>query len=368
MRTSDKGSFNHTGPRSNRTFTRLSIFALFLLLAFVLAGCAGSSKRGKFTKGKTVNLAPFADQTIAMLGGVDYGFAKDESILTREYFDFESQQAKKFIELLDEVDRELTEIMAYSLQIVTLGESNRTGPEKAVAYADYIDKLDKPLLGKPGVRITREKYDEILNRVRAQETMLDALRTAQPLVNEVSRYTDGVLAELEDFTWKYALTIESRINSTYQESLNFNKTLGVRSDSLMQALRLLMDYKNGDNKALSKLANTHVIRSMGAKTSKRFSAKDVQAIEKYLVDELTTVHNIYQQISPVIKEYRQTMAELDRLYDTTLTDIRKLRLAVNVWGRAHNRMASGKTDPAEWFDASTALRKSLEKGISFKVF
>ena len=52
----------------------------------------------------------------------------------------------------------------------------------------------------------------------------------------------------------------------------------------------------------------------------------------------------------------------------TVTDVRKLRLAINVWARAHYRMASGKTDPAEWFDATTVIRKSLEKGVSFKVF
>jgi hypothetical protein len=49
------------------------------------------------------------------------------------------------------------------------------------------------------------------------------------------------------------------------------------------------------------------------------------------------------------------MAELDQIYARILTDIRKLRLAVNVWARAHNRMAEGKTDPAEWFDATSVI-------------
>jgi len=47
-----------------------------------LAGCT-TVKEG-FTPTQRVNLAPFADNTIAMLSRPEYGLAKDEAILKRK--------------------------------------------------------------------------------------------------------------------------------------------------------------------------------------------------------------------------------------------------------------------------------------------
>jgi spermidine/putrescine-binding protein len=43
---------------------------------------------------------------------------------------------------------------------------------------------------------------------------------------------------------------------------------------------------------------------------------------------------------------------LQKIIDAKETGIKEARLTFIVWGRAYQKMALGKTDPAEWFDIS----------------
>ena len=53
------------------------------------------------------------------------------------------------------------------------------------------------------------------------------------------------------------------------------------------------------------------------------------------------------QLAPDIDLYRKQQAELEELVAAFNTALRQARVAVIAWSRAHQRLASGITDPAE---------------------
>jgi len=54
---------------------------------------------------------------------------------------------------------------------------------------------------------------------------------------------------------------------------------------------------------------------------------------------------------------------LDTLFKKILQDNAKARLALVIWGRAHQKMASGSYEPAKWFDISETPSLLLKLGI-----
>ena len=60
--------------------------------------------------------------------------------------------------------------------------------------------------------------------------------------------------------------------------------------------------------------------------------------------------------------YRETHRELDRLHDKVIQQNRQARLITLVWLRAHQKMASGVTSPAEWFDIKTLPGQLVKMG------
>jgi len=55
-----------------------------------------------------------------------------------------------------------------------------------------------------------------------------------------------------------------------------------------------------------------------------------------------------------------THKELDSIVDETIQSAHKARILLLTWVRAHQKMSSGTTDPAGWFDIGE-VTKSLVK-------
>ena len=59
---------------------------------------------------------------------------------------------------------------------------------------------------------------------------------------------------------------------------------------------------------------------------------------------------VQTELQPFWDEYRAAHTEIDELADLAMEQIAKVRLILLVWTRAHQKMASGIVDPADWFD------------------
>ena len=64
------------------------------------------------------------------------------------------------------------------------------------------------------------------------------------------------------------------------------------------------------------------------------------------------VNENYKQLKPDYDEYFLSHSELSKLVESKETGIKEARLTFIIWSRAYQKMALGKTNPAEWFDIS----------------
>ena len=84
----------------------------------------------------------------------------------------------------------------------------------------------------------------------------------------------------------------------------------------------------------------------------------------HLVEKLDKVHRIGEEIKQDWEVYRATHRELDNLHKKARFETRQIRFMTLVWLRAHQKMASGVTNPAEWFDISEAPGMLLKTGTN----
>ena len=87
-------------------------------------------------------------------------------------------------------------------------------------------------------------------------------------------------------------------------------------------------------------------------------------IAKHLMKTLEIIDTIWNQIEPDWELYRNIHLELDRLYKQLINETRRVRLITLVWLRAHLKMASGTTSPAEWFDTKETPSILLKSGTN----
>lgn len=343
------GSSGRTGGRG-----LAAIAVVFFLVPLIGMGCSQStgSMKQKFTPTTRENLGPFADQTISLLTRSHSIFRQDKAILTRNYINKNSAEVQELNKLAEKVDQLLRAIIAYSLEIVTLAESQKEEKEKILAFAEYIDTLRNSASEERRAEsmISEERFQQILKSIREQKKLLDALAAAQPLINEAARHGNALLSRMDRQLMYFALSTEIAIADANRYMNEFRDTLEAQKRSIIQGLQLIHDYGHGDPDALDKvLANIFVVPAYLVPDG-QLTTMDVRAIRNHLVEELKAIQEISANIDPDYRVYRETHDELDRLIELIDKEIDHTRVAVLIWSRAHLKMASGITDPAKWFD------------------
>jgi hypothetical protein len=76
--------------------------------------------------------------------------------------------------------------------------------------------------------------------------------------------------------------------------------------------------------------------------------KELEIIGAHMGKGLNALHLIEQEIERDWNIFWETHRELDKLHDKAIVQNQRARLITLVWLRAHQKMASGVTSPAEW--------------------
>jgi hypothetical protein len=332
--------------------------ALLLSSVFLLGlpGCAGM--QGKFSGSQSENLGPFASQTIAVIGEADFGFTEKRSVYIREHLPEEG--FAEFVEYSDAADTLFSAIIDYSMKIVNLSESNSSEKERINAYADYVASFREEAITTLGG--TADDQKALVAEIREADSYLEALRTAQPLIDAVQRYGEVLLLDMAKSTDDLALDTEVSIDGEYATLVEYTELLEDKRNEILRALQRIYQYEDGNVEALQTLVDSNVVRSMTQKLGKSPSEEKLRALEAHLISRLESLSAVAATIEPDWVQYRATHEELDRLHAKVLGEIRLARLSLLSWGRAHRLMAEGKTDPAEWFSLSDATGALLNAG------
>jgi len=329
-----------------------------MVLLFSLLAC--STMGGKFTQTTRANMNVFADNTLSMLNEANFGFTKGNDLYTREFFYEEGPEEKALVESAKTAEQILETMLKYSLKLVAIVEANPTESDRVQAYANYLDKIIDQILS--GLDMNSSHYEDLAIKIGEQEDLLDALRTAQPVIYAIGRYMHQSLDLIEERLDIVLAALDQRIETEYASLIRYQEILEAEKYEVLAAMELVYLTSKGDMVAYERLkTNKHII-SQKVIPDGTPNEDDIVNMAEYLQERLSNLLRVGNEIEPDWSFYRATHLELDDLYKTAQYEIRQIRLMTLVWIRAHQKMASGIVSPAEWFDISDVPALLLKMG------
>ena len=360
---------------SNQRKTMRSLIGVFLILMMAVSfGCA-SVKKGTTTAAETtdkytamavspfvsstrLNMGPFAEQMVQFIGDVQFGMAGGKIVYTRPYLN--GPKTEEYTEMMTQFRRNMGRILAYTGRVVSLAQSNLDGPGRAQALASFIeviqpkekDNSDFPFKYSP------EEIDAIIASVGQQQTLLDALAVAQPLVVESARYLRDRVDEIKDFRKLVEDEIEANILAEYEDMLNFAALLKERQELNYQRLTIFVRYfDTRDPDLLAALAEDKELKGIIGK-KKKLDTGTREKVVTALLKRLELINQHKEFLSADLDLFRKIQRELDALVDQSDATLQRAKVAIIFWSQAHSRLAAGETSPA-MFDFMGLTKSAL---------
>lgn len=329
----------------------------FLLMT--LGGCAAVKK--KFTSSTKANIGLFADNTIAILKDLDLDMSRKETVITRRFFNPSESEERRVLALADQTKKGIGRIVQYSITLVSLAESSGNDQDKVASYADYVATFKSNIVQR--LNMNPRHYDALIDDIREQSDLLSALQTAQPLLNRA--VMDGIIriSELSVAIGALAEKIDGKIEAEYADIIRYHEKLEDEKFSILGAFETIYDAYRTDDPDLGELAQSGVIWVPDIVPKGRATQKELQALATHLQNRMDAMHKVQQEIQPDWEEYRSGLREVDNVATATIERINRIRLILLVWVRAHQKMASGVVEPAEWFDFNDAPRQVINLGL-----
>ena len=330
---------NKGGTRDEMMRT-IIIFTVVITL-FSLTSCS------LFRAKTEPDIAPFAEQTITMAGEVNQGFANIRAVYIRK----EASQAPEVEELkmmVEDIRLFMVGIVEYSVQVVALSQSSKTGPERAQILGDFIDELLDPVVEQKDVELHygEGRLNEILDDIRQQETLLDALRVAQPLVDEAA-YVAG--AFLERFKDKQNLAMQSISNAVDEEFhavISYSNILREQEEITSKVHEQLAKYALGDESALDEIDYENMPAFEGVSVDDGLDLEELYILEDRILVRMEKISTLRNDIEPEMERYRIKQREIDKINRQIDKSLMETRATVYLWNKTHLKMSEGLSAPA----------------------
>lgn len=315
-----------------------------VLLVAVVSFCSGCSN---FRPQQRLNLAPFAEYTVQLAADIEYGAATTRFRYLREYRNEPALVAHR--EYWDRMRELLRGVVAYSVEISTLGASSMSEPDRNVRFADFLDRLIRPvlLLDLPEVRFTMDELDQMLANIRGQEKFLDALREAQPFIDELARLADELFDATEDDMANVFATLDAKIAEDNAGPVQTRAALVEAQERIFTGLVGIREYMlTRDTKVLEQIYEEDPEYRSMAKNPMNPTTAEILTMRQSMLAKLQVGIELKELITPDITRYHEQQQELDDIYGAARLQLKKARITVIVWARAHRNLSEGVTDPA----------------------
>lgn len=317
-----------------------------LVLTCLLGGCAYYNQ--KFKSDKELNIGEFSDYTVTMINQISVGIKPDQSLLIRRFIDSSSEEEKELREMLDLSENDVRLILAYSIDVAGIVDSNLEEDEKIHEYVKYIEQYRTGIVERDIV--TAAEFDETLLKILNANDMFEAMQEAQPILNASVINLAKDLDLIIDQVYTVAATIEEKIDREYALTLGFMSKVDHEKQQIMRGIELVYDAYSAMDVDLSPLSDEGIIRKDGIIPDTAYTQADLELIVNHFQQRLDYLNLIEQEISSDWELYKSTHAELDLVTQQTIDRLGKVRVFMLTWVRAHQKLASGKTVPADWFD------------------
>jgi hypothetical protein len=323
----------------------------------LLAGCGLSRK---FKETKSVNFTPFATQTLVLLGSLDYEINPNEVYLIAPYINISDPS---LVQLRARVALErsfLKGIMSYSIEIVNLSESTKSQAGQVKDYASFLSDLVNAIKGEvmANVEMSDQKIKTVLAAIESKKTLLEAMQAAKPFIVEFNKVNLRLIRDIGDARSEFAKNVHLKLDESFQTFRTSDQSLRSEKSDVLQGLELIRLYRTGDRSALDRLAAIPGLKAGPNAEPAR--------LEKTLGERLTLLTQRQEEIQRDLSAYRELKTKLDEIKAQHDEMIRSGGRAVLLWSQAHQKMAGGLTNPAEWFglsDAKNMLTGAAKKAL-----
>lgn len=316
-------------------------FVLFAVILAVLAGCSYIKPT------KHLDFKPFAEYTITLAADIEYGLSRSTVHYLREFHN--DPVIVEHGHMWDGVRMILKGVVAYSVEVTTLGSSTLSGPERCDKFAEFVDNLVRPVLRTyPGVlRATEGDLDMLCMNIREEKDLLGALGQAQPLIDELARVSDGVFDGVGDGLDVVVDYLVTKIDSMNADIIGYHNLVRTLQSNVFAALVILGEYRRGDPTAMQRLFELDPQLIELTDNDIKLSIKELQAIEDRLLFKAQKAREFKEQLAPDLELYRNQQAEAAALYNNARQQLTKARITIVVWSRSHRNLAQGIVDPAK---------------------
>jgi len=317
---------------------RRIVFTLAILL--LVAGCS------RFKSSKRLDLSPFAENTMSIAAEVEYGLTEtSRAVNLREYWDHPAIVAHRLE--WEKVRVLLKGVVAYSVEVTTLGNSTLSGPDRCVALADYLDPLARPVVERGRINITPAKLDSIIADIRTRKSLLEALGAAQPIIDEIARISDNIFDDVRVSLDNTARALMQAIDENNAKVVEWDRLRTEGQYRIFDSGALLTYYRRGDDTALVKLFELDPQLREYVADEKKLTPQEIDAIEQRLFLKVRTAREFGDLIAPDLARYHTQQKELADIYTDSAHQLRKAKVTMIVWSRVHRNLANGITDPAQ---------------------
>jgi hypothetical protein len=294
-----------------------------------------------------LDFKPFAEYTISLAADIEYGIMQQRIYYLRDFR--HDPELDKHQDMWKGVRMILKGVVAYSVEVTTLGGSTLSGPGRCDKLAEFLDEMSRPVLIKyPHVfNATTADLDTLLVNIRAQDDLLAGLSEAQPWVDELARVSDIVFDRIDDSLDGVARYLVTRIDSANADIVQYNNLVRKLQNNVFRCMVILGDYRRGNSEVLAQLFEADPQLRELAKSDKELTMAEIQAIEERLLFKAQKAREFKEQLAPDLELYRNQQQELADLYKNAKQQLRKARITVVVWSRAHRNLAQGVVDPAK---------------------
>ena len=297
------------------------------LLTLLLGACA--STEGKFTESHVADLSAFSDNTAVIMQVPAGALTSADAILSEQYLMQFPEDIAQLDELRVKGEALFSHIRTYSARVSDLSVGNLSEEARIAAVAEAL-KVFSDDIGRTDAS-TQANFEIWLNRVASQEKFLDAVRAAQPIVSSLGRLGQS-----------YLNTFDTTI-------LRLGESMSVALDKDFEPIHAYFGRVDSRNRVLAgRLIDLYAREpSLGALADE----------EDVIIQGLERNHRLAVEAGPEWNLYAKTAKEIDLLQEASLVNTGKARIALLMWVSAHEKMASGRVKPAQWFsmkDVTTA--------------
>lgn len=333
--------------------------------ALLLGGCKTTTEGYKdkveerFKNKEVANISYFADSTITMMGNLDLTVSKEGAQRIRRFIDMDSPEVQEVVKWNDSLKQDLHDMVAYSVELVNMtSEENITQPELIERYADYLSKYRKQIEESQSMSLSA--FERTLENIREQETFLEAVRAAQPIFNAAVMQSALKVEQLTAVIDTLSGEIDEAIDVEFAGIARAKAHLQQEKAAVTDALALVYAAYRGDLQAWKGLQQSDAVLNPDLVINDSPERADLKAMREYLIARLDELHAVEENIQPNWEDYLATHKELASFSEDAVLRVQEVRIVALTWLQAHHKMASGVTDPADWFDVRDLTIKLIK--------